>query len=951
MEKILCCEQCGAPLSRWATSEGCLRCLLQAGLEPNAVENANSPADFGTHAYHHYRILLKEDGSAWELGRGAMGVTYKAVDVNLQVPVALKVLNGRFSSLPGADDRFLHEAQAAAQLRHPNVASVFHFGVVNLFPDFDGPGSDPDRKEQQPRGDCFYAMEFVEGETLEALLRRRGRISPLMAVEIGLQVSRALAAAEKCGLVHRDIKPANIMLRAADAADGKDFSLPDSSEAWVKVIDFGLAQAAKAEEEGESANPARFLGTPEFASPEQLQGRRLDIRSDIYSLGATLWYGLTGTIANRSSGLGEQASALDLPSPVVALLESMLATDPDDRPASAAALSEALIEGRRAVTGETEPRARFFRGARKRTLTAAALLLAAVLGLFFYFFLPNPSTDDKSIAVLPFRNLSTDPKNDFFAEGIEDDIRSSLIKVRELKLIGRRSVAGLRSDVPRDLRTIGKALGARYVLQGSLRREGDRVLLNVDLVDTPAEQVVWAERYDRAVANAVDMQSDLAEAIVDALDATLSPQERVELDRKSTRNPDAYVLYLRALKFEDANAAAIADYEAAANLYTQALALDPGFALAHARLASRLAILYRFRGPSEELKLRAHAEARRALQLQPNLGEAHLAKGECFYHIERDFSRALPEFLTARNLLPNDPEPEAYMAFIHRRQGKWREARAGLQRVALRDPKNLTYAEELFATSTLLREWPDMVRYADHVVEVAPTLPQVQVERGYADIWQSGSLSRVNRFYANYKPYGDPEGDIFWGRWDVAMLDRDFTRAQAAIDAFPFATLSSFLSAPVPKTYFEGCIQLAQGNTVEALLHFEAARPQMEADVLAHPDNAIRHARLGLLYAYMGRKADAIREGERAVQLQPVSADAYDGPQRLCTLALIHARVGDNDKAISMIESLLRMPGCVSFYEASMSLSELRLRWQWDPLRSELRFQKILSEPEPQTIY
>ena len=227
MPKILHCEQCGAPLTEQQGETGCVHCLLKAGMEPERAEAVSSPADFGTRSYQHYEILLREDGTLWELGRGAMGVTYKAIDVNLQIPVALKVLNGRFSALPDAPARFLREAQAAAQLRHPNVASVFHFGLVNLLS-----GSESDAQ-----GDCFYAMEFVEGETLEECLRQHGPLSPATAVELGLQVARALSAAEKCGLVHRDLKPSNIMILTATGT-----SPQASDESWVKVIDFGIAK-------------------------------------------------------------------------------------------------------------------------------------------------------------------------------------------------------------------------------------------------------------------------------------------------------------------------------------------------------------------------------------------------------------------------------------------------------------------------------------------------------------------------------------------------------------------------------------------------------------------------------------------------------------------------------------------------------------------------------------
>jgi tetratricopeptide (TPR) repeat protein len=227
----------------------------------------------------------------------------------------------------------------------------------------------------------------------------------------------------------------------------------------------------------------------------------------------------------------------------------------------------------------------------------------------------------------------------------------------------------------------------------------------------------------------------------------------------------------------------------------------------------------------------------------------------------------------------------------------------------------------------------------------------LKVQRGLVDLWQNGDLAPLQEVFVTLPAYGDSEGTLAWMRWDAAMLARDFGAAQVALDGFPFETLSSVYSVPVPKSYLEGCIALAKGDDAAAKEKFETARPALEAETFAHPENARRHARLGLLYAYMGRKAEAIREGERAVQLQPVSEDAFDGPENLSNLALIQARVGDTDKAISMIESLLRMPGGVFFYEASMSLSELRLRWQWDPLRQHPRFQKLLAGPEPRTEF
>jgi tetratricopeptide (TPR) repeat protein len=305
----------------------------------------------------------------------------------------------------------------------------------------------------------------------------------------------------------------------------------------------------------------------------------------------------------------------------------------------------------------------------------------------------------------------------------------------------------------------------------------------------------------------------------------------------------------------------------------------------------------------------------------------------------------------ARRLLPNDTEADSFIAYINRRRGKWRAARAGLEQVFSRDPRNVTYPEELYTTGYLMRDWRFAAEHIRQAEAIAPSTDLLKVERALVNLWRDGNLAPLQKVFAEIKSYGDPEGNLAWLRWDAAMLSRDFTAAEDAVDRFPFDTLPSVFSAPVPKSYLKGCIALASGDRSQAGQLFELSRPVMEAEALAHPESELRHARLGLLYAYMGRKPEAIREGKRAVELKSSTVDAFDGAQQLCNLALIYAWIGEPDQAIAMIEKLLRTPGGVFFYEASMSWAELRLRWQWDPLRTDQRFQKILAEPEPATVF
>jgi len=958
--KTAICEQCGNPLPSLPGDEGCLTCLLTTGIGTDDIQEGVSVDESGNRFYQHYEILTRPDGSRWELGRGAMGVTYKARDINLDTPVALKIINARLSARADARRRFLHEAQAAARLRHPNVASVFHFGTINAVPE--PSGATTTAEENADAGDCFYAMEFIEGETLEALLQRAGPLMPALALEVGLQVARALTAAELRGLVHRDLKPSNIMLAAEREKAAAEGVLSDASGAWVKVIDFGLAKLSDKAEQTATG----FFGTAAFASPEQIQIRQVDARSDIYSLGATLWYCLTGKVPfpnHSTKDLRDLAKSAPLPvaqlvergvpPSVIALLESALAANPDNRPRSAAEFGQAIQIclgdlsgiGRKVISPPPHR-------ARKLALVGGAIgIAAALIALAIVSLRPLPAMENKSVAVLPFRNVSTDPANVFFAEGIEDDIVSRLVKIRDLKVISHLSSSRYPATAQRDLPAIGRSLGVRNVLEGSFNRTANRISLQVTLVDTLDGNKLWTQTYDRDFVDSVTLQGEVATAIANVLDATISPQEKLRVRGKSTGNPDAYVLYLRGRKFDNTPGYAISDNEAAQALYSQAIALDPGFALAHARRGAVLGFLYRFRGPDKDLKELADAEVQEALQLQPDLGEAHLARGLCLYRIDRDLEGALKELEIARQLLPNDPEPESFIAYIHRRRGQWKEARAGLERVLARDPRNVTYAEELYTTAYLLRDWTSAAKYAQLAEEIAPSTEILRAQRALVDMWRNGDLAPLQRVFAGIKSFGGSEGTLTWMRWNAAMLARDFPAAQDAIDRFPFDTLPSVFSAPIPKSYLEGCIALAQGHNQAAQQFFEAARPVMEAEALAHPDNELRHARLGVLYAYMGRKDDAIREGTRATELKTVADDADAGVAQLCNLALIYARVGETDQAVSLIDKLLRTAGGVFFSESSISLWELRLGWQWDPLRSDPRFTKILSAPEAQTIF
>jgi len=574
-----------------------------------------------------------------------------------------------------------------------------------------------------------------------------------------------------------------------------------------------------------------------------------------------------------------------------------------------------------------------------------ALLLVIVMLIYQRFPFRAESGEaipEKSIAVLPFANFSDDKENAFFADGIQDDILTSLAEIGGLRVISRSSVMQFRDAAVRNLREIGKVLGVANVLEGSVRRAGDRVVINVQLIDALHDRHLWANRYDRTLVDSLGLQGELAAEIADALRVTLSPKEKARVETKPTESADAYVFYLRANQIERNPDTLLQDYKVAEELYRKAIALDPKFALAHARLASTRAAIFHFYEPLDSWKTNARAEAETALQLQQNLAEAHLALGQCIYWINQDYDRALAEFDIASRLSPNNSEVGVLIASIKRRQGKWQESLESFQKIGRLDPQNPNIVRNLVFTNTALRRWKNAADWAEKMRAMAPASLVAKTQSGYIDFWWKGDTHLLKSILDQLPSGVDPDGVLTSCRWDLAMIERDYAAAKRALDTSPLNEISYTNSGSTPKTFLEGCVYLGQGDNENAQKAFEKARPSFEALVKEAPLSADRHANLGWLYAFMGRREDAIREGQRAVELKPESKDAFDGAIMNCYLALIYARVGEKDLALPLIERLLKTPGAVDSVDYSITLNDLKFRWEWDPLRGDPRFQKLI---------
>ena len=592
------------------------------------------------------------------------------------------------------------------------------------------------------------------------------------------------------------------------------------------------------------------------------------------------------------------------------------------------------------------------RSFRRILLATAALLALSVAALFFWrgrtqnppeapVQIPSATIviPEKSVAVLPFANLSADKENEFFTEGVQDDILTALAKVADLKVISRTSVESYIAGPHRNLREIGQELGVANLLEGSVRRAGGKVRVTAQLIEMRTNTHLWAETYDRDLMDVFAIQSDIAQQIATALKAKLALEEKARLDARPTTNSEAYVLYLTALGTDD-------DMEAE-KLYMEAIALDPGFALAYAR-ASMLNSGMIFRDGTR--KARARAQAEEALRLSPALGEAHMALGLCLYWGEKKYDAALKEFELAAASSPNSAEICGYVGGIYRRKGRWRESIASFERALSLDPRNPRNAFSAGLNYVLVRDWPAAAGCYNRGLEIAPGSVPLKVGLAYLEVSRNGNPAAGRKILQNILASSAPH-KLTLEHWDLAVLERDYAVAEKILTDFPLENFPR--TGDAPKTYYQGRVALAQGDIESAQRYFAAAVPAFEGRVRDDPDVAEHHMNLGLLYAYMQRKEDAIRESRRAVELEPESQDAFHGAFAAGNLALVYALVGEPDQAITLIERLLSIPGPVQGldFPQNITLADLRLRWEWDSLRSDPRFQKILAGPEPKTIY
>jgi serine/threonine-protein kinase len=902
------CETCGSRLDLEAPSGFCAGCLLEMALQAEG-----DTGELGTQI-GDFEVLE-------EIARGGMGIVYRA---RQRVPsrlVALKMILPAHINSADALTRFRAEAQAAASLDHEGILPIYAVG----------------EKDGAP----FYSMKFAEGGSLSACVGEF-QSKPGEAAKLIVMLARAVEYAHQHGILHRDLKPGNVLFDGA----GKAF-----------VSDFGLAKWLQ--READLTQTLAILGTPYYMAPEQAAGSQsLTRAADIYSLGAILFHLLTG----QPPFAGENAmevlrNAAERPPPRPRTLNRRVPPDleticlkclektPAARYGSSVALADDLeryLAGRAIHARRAGPAKHFIRWT-KRNPVIAALTVASVCLFVVLVFVTHrraPSAGEKmpGVAVLPFQDLSEDKANAYFASGIQDDVLVDLSKISGLKVISRDSVMQYRG-VGRDLREIGRALGVNAVLEGNVRREGNRARINVQLIKAADGTQLWAENYERNIGDASAIEREVATQIGSVLKAKLSTADAARLREAPTTNTEAYLRYVEAKNLYQDYRKVQPDLEKAERLYQEAIALDPTFALAYGRLSQLENVYFEMYDRTPARREKARAAAREALRLQPDLPEAHVALGQDYWRAnagtgEIDYEKALAEFAIAQRGLPNDADIYESIGRIQRHQGKWAESTVNLKKAVLLDPNSVERWHRLFYNYELTRNYPAAAAALEHAIALAPPAPRWSYEchRAFLQMLWKGDLTATEQLPA--PPQDDWDSNLEDWAGTKAFL-RQYDEAERLLLTYPRENLSDGFS----KTLFLGRICLAANQPEKAHQFFEAARVALERTTANRPLYAAAHASLAKAYAGLGQKDDAIREARRATEIIPESKDQWLGLNALNDLAYVYVLLGDFDAAIPLLEHSLNSP-------SGLSAQELRFDFPWDQLRKDPRFQKLLARPD-----
>jgi len=936
---IRVCRKCGAKILSDAPEGLCTGCVLETalGVLPEEVNGADDsvPPQHAKKAPKAFGAALLGEFGGYELleeiGRGGQGVVFRARQKGLNRTVALKVISlGQWGSKEHLT-RFRREAEAAASLDHPGIVPIYEVGEHD--------------------GSCYFSMKFVEGGQLDEVVRR-APMSIRNAVELIAKVARTVHYAHEHGILHRDIKPGNILLDAKGEPN---------------LTDFGLARLV--ETESTVTRTLEVMGTPSYMAPEQAVGNNAAVSSatDVYGLGAVLYQLLTGHPPFAGGTSYETIKLLLDTEPrkprqlnpkisreLSTICLKCLEKDPKRRYSSALALAEDLehwlkhepIQARRAGVF-TRGRKWARRNPTSALLAASLVAFAAALGwnIWKSELIHRPLTT--GIAVLPFENLNDQKENSVFADGVQDDILTKLAKIADLKVISRTSVMEYRGK--RNIRQIGNELRVSHVLEGSVRRTGTRLHMNAQLIDTRTDTHVWAEQYDRDLADVFAIQSEIAKAVADQLQAKLSPNEKKAIEQPPTTDLAAFDLYSHAkslLLTASFTATSDPDTRKATELLDEAVKRDPSFFDAYYQLAYAHEYLYAVRGFDHTPARLALAEAavQAATRLRPDAAETHLARAQYLYFGLRDYAGALAELEIARRALPNDPRLFELTGYILRRRGQQQEGLQNLQRAVELDPRNFFSLQQIAVSYQQLGRYAEAIAALDRVLNIVPDNAETRAARGACYLFWKADTRPLHQTIDLILAQGS--GAIVSaasGWFFCALAERDPAAAERALVALGDNPCWNEGVINLSRSFGEGLLARMTKDEAKARTAFEAARAQQEKIVQAQPDYGPAVCVLGLIDAALGRKDLALDEGRRAIALTPVEKDVYNGSRVLQYFAITAAWAGEKELALQQLEAGLRAPAT----SVALSYGALKLHPFWDPLRGDPRFEKIVASLAP----
>ena len=936
------CPKCGGKIPADAPEGGCPGCLLESGLGllPEAsvavVDDVGHVDKLDSKKAERAAAMLGELGDyelLEEVGRGGQGVVFRARQKSLNRTVALKVISlGQWASKAHLK-RFRREAEAAASLDHPSIVPIYEVGERD--------------------GSCYFSMKFVEGGQLHEVIRRRP-ISIRQAAKLIAKLARTVHYAHEHGILHRDIKPGNILLDA---------------KGEPHLTDFGLARLV--ETESTVTRTLEVLGTPSYMAPEQAAGnRKLSGATDVYGLGAVLYQLLTGhppfaggtTFETVRLVLDTEPRQPRLLNPKIGrdlstICLKCLEKDSTRRYASALALAEDLEHWLRHEPIHAK-RSGFFTHVRKwvrrnptsALLVASLIALAAAMGwnVWKSELVTRPAA--KGIAVLPFENLSHDPDNAYFTEGIEEEILTRLASIANLRVISRSSTQQYQNG-PRNLSQIAKQLGVANILEGSVQKAADQVRVNVQLIDARTDSHLWAQSYDRKLTDIFAVQTQIAREVADALQVNLTAREKQTLAVKPTNNLDAHDAYLRGLAFEARSRSPFYSPDLvgkATAFYQQAVQLDPNFALAWARLSRANAYIYNSGTDSTPAARREIAKTAldNAQKLELNSPETLLALGYYQYWVLRDYERAKITFDGIRGLLPSSSEVPHALGLIARREGQWEQSVTYLQQALALDPRNVRLLMNSAETYAVLRQFPAALKLYDRVLDILPN--DLDVMAAKATVYQGeGDLKLASSLLSEITEQ-TPNEDTIRIKVTQLQLERNYSEAVRLLQArqaqFHFASEDDKANDQVTLAM----VQRLAGDAAGAKITAEPARNTFQRLYQDQSDNFHLAAQLSQAYAAMGEKDSALKAAERAIVLRPRAKDRMRGPALEENLALIQTMFGENSRAISTLRELLQTP-YNSWVYSPVPITPALLKFDpiWDPLRGDPAFQRLSEKKQP----